>query len=66
MAIRAPDGANKMAIRAPDGANKDMLLLLFVVEHPGLHLFPVGIPVPVEGKSYEPPKIMLFSKFIGR
>ena len=43
-----------------------MLLLLFVVEHPGLHLFPVGIPVPVEGKSYEPPKIMLFSKFIGR
>ena len=25
-----------------------------------------GVLVLVEGKSYEPPKIMLFSKFIGR
>ena len=25
-----------------------------------------GVPVPVEGKSNEPPKIILFSKFVGR
>ena len=42
-----------------------MLLVLFVVGHPGLHLFPVvGVPVPVEGKSYEPPKKCYFQNLL--